>query len=76
MRAAYIQSVGGASGDMLLGALLDAGVTVKTIAGVVDSLNIEGVVLEGQTRRSVRSTGYPRRGGRIGGAPIFTPANA
>ncbi len=58
MRAAYIQSVGGASGDMLLGALLDAGVTVKTIAGVVDSLNIEGVVLEAKpdVRCEVRGT--------------------
>ena len=33
MRAAYIQSVGGASGDMLLGALLDGGVPVDVNRG-------------------------------------------
>ena len=43
MRAAYIQSVGGASGDMLLGALLDAGVSLDTIEKVIDALGLTGV---------------------------------
>ena len=43
MRAAYIQSVGGASGDMLLGALLDAGVPLDTIEKVIDALGLTGV---------------------------------
>ena len=31
MRVAYIQSIGGASGDMLLGALLDLGFPLDTL---------------------------------------------
>ena len=43
MKTAYIQSVGGASGDMLLGALLDAGLPLDAIHDAVTALNIPGV---------------------------------
>ena len=58
MKAAYIQSVGGASGDMLLGALLDSGVPVDTIVVVVDALGLDGVRLDGTpgVRCEVRGT--------------------
>ena len=48
MRAAYIQSVGGASGDMLLGALLDGGVPVDVIEAAIGALGISGVVVSAQ----------------------------
>ena len=58
MRAAYFQSVGGASGDMLLGALLDAGVPVEAIAGVVAALGLTGAVVDAKpdVRCEVRGT--------------------
>ncbi len=58
MRAAYIQSVGGASGDMLLGALLDAGVPVDVIEAAIGALGISGVVVSARTdvRCEVRGT--------------------
>ena len=58
MKAAYIQSVGGASGDMLLGALLDAGLPVEAIREAVDALGIPGVRVDTavETRCEVRGT--------------------
>ena len=58
MRIAYIQSVGGASGDMLLGALLDGGVAVSIIENAVGALGISGVVLGSKpdVRCEVRGT--------------------
>ena len=38
MKAAYFQSIGGASGDMTLGALVDAGVPLATITGAMDAM--------------------------------------
>ena len=58
MKAAYIQSVGGASGDMLLGALLDGGVPLGAISATVGALGVEGVELaaEPDVRCEVRGT--------------------
>ena len=58
MKAAYIQSVGGASGDMLLGALLDGGVPLGVISPTVVALGVEGVELaaEPDVRCEVRGT--------------------
>ena len=46
MKAAYIQSVGGASGDMLLGALIDAGLPLDAIRAAVAALQIPGVAID------------------------------
>ena len=58
MKTAYIQSVGGASGDMLLGALLDAGLTLAAITDAVAALGIPGVNINTahETRCEVRGT--------------------
>ena len=58
MQVAYIQSIGGASGDMLLGALIDLGVTVESLSQGLDKLNVSGFSLEAKedTRCEVRGT--------------------
>ena len=58
MRVAYIQSIGGASGDMLLGALIDLGVTVELLRQGLDKLKVGGFSLEAKedTRCEVRGT--------------------
>ena len=58
MKTAYIQSVGGASGDMLLGALLDAGLPLDSIQEVIAGLKIPGVNVNTahETRCEVRGT--------------------
>ena len=58
MKTAYIQSVGGASGDMLLGALLDAGLPLDTIHAAITALNIPGVHISAndEIRCEVRGT--------------------
>ena len=58
MKTAYIQSVGGASGDMLLGALMDAGVPLDAIRDAVAALGIPGAEISTteQTRCEVRGT--------------------
>jgi len=45
LKTAYLQCVGGVSGDMLLGALVDAGVPLDDISAVIDRLGIDGVLL-------------------------------
>ncbi len=42
MRSAYIDIIGGVSGDMLLGALLDAGLPLEDLRRVLDRLNCGG----------------------------------
>ncbi len=56
MRAAYIQSIGGASGDMLLGALLDLGLPIDALREGLSSLGIAGCQLATaeETRCEVR----------------------
>ena len=58
MKTAFIQSVGGASGDMLLGALLDAGLQLDAVREAIDALGISGVNVETATeiRCEVRGT--------------------
>jgi uncharacterized protein (TIGR00299 family) protein len=45
-RALFVDPVGGASGDMLLGALLDAGAPRAALDGAVDALGLAGVEIE------------------------------
>ena len=58
MKTAYIQSVSGASGDMLLGALLHAGLPIDAIHDAIAALNIPGVNITtaDETRCEVRGT--------------------
>ncbi len=58
MKTAYIQSVGGASGDMLLGALLDAGLPIDAIHQAIDALQIPYVQISvaAETRCEVRGS--------------------
>ncbi len=72
MKTAYIQSVGGASGDMILGALLDAGLPLDAIREAVAALNIPGVRLDtaDETRCEVRGT---RALVDVSDAPRYSP---
>ncbi len=58
MKIAYIQSIGGASGDMLLGALLDAGLPIDTLRQELSKLGVAGYELAAsqETRCEVRGT--------------------
>ena len=58
MSIAYIQSIGGASGDMLLGALLDAGLSLDTLRQELSKLGVDGYELSAsqETRCEVRGT--------------------
>ena len=58
MSIAYIQSIGGASGDMLLGALLDAGLSLDTLRQELSKLGVDGYELAAsqETRCEVRGT--------------------
>jgi pyridinium-3,5-bisthiocarboxylic acid mononucleotide nickel chelatase len=51
---AHIEPISGASGDMLLGALLDAGADLPTVRGIIDGLEVPGWTLEVE---EVRRTG-------------------
>ena len=72
MQAAYIQSVGGASGDMLLGALLDAGLPLDVIHDGIATLNIPGVAITttDEIRCAVRGT---RAVVDVSAAPRYSP---
>ena len=72
MKTAYIQSVGGASGDMLLGALLDAGLPLDTVKEAVNALGIPGVEIAMATemRCEVRGT---RALVDVSAAPRYSP---
>jgi len=58
LRIAYIQSIGGASGDMLLGALLDLGLSLETLQSDLNKLDISGYELQAtqDTRCEMRGT--------------------
>ena len=58
MKTAYIQSIGGASGDMLLGALLDLGLPLATLQEELSKLELDGYQLAAapDTRCEVRGT--------------------
>ena len=72
MKTAFIQSVGGASGDMLLGALLDAGLPLEAVREVVDALRIPDVDIAtaAETRCEVRGT---RAVVDVSAAPRYSP---
>jgi uncharacterized protein (TIGR00299 family) protein len=57
-RVGYFQCVGGASGDMILGSLVDCGLPIDTLRSVVSALGIEGVELSSApgTRGAVTGT--------------------
>ena len=73
MKTAYIQSVGGASGDMLLGALLDAGLPLDAIHDAIAALQIPNVQISTtqEIRCEVRGT---RAHVDTSNAPRYTPA--
>ena len=48
MISAYFQCIGGASGDMILGALLDAGLSLDDLRGALVSLDVDGYSLKAQ----------------------------
>ena len=58
VKVAYIQSTGGASGDMLLGALLDLGFSLEQLRHELAKLDIDGYELAAaqETRHEVRGT--------------------
>ncbi len=58
MRVAYVQSIGGASGDMLLGALLDLGVPLDLLERELARLGISGygLTVGPDVRREVRGS--------------------
>ena len=57
MKAAYFQCIGGASGDMVLSAVIDAGVPLGIITGALEAMNVTGVAL---------SVEQSQRGGVVG----------
>ena len=46
MRVAYVQALGGASGDMLLASLIDAGLKIKSLEKIVGLLGVRGVTFK------------------------------
>ena len=56
MKIAYIQSIGGASGDMLLGSLVDAGLPLELLRSELAKLPIDGYAIDAaeETRCEVR----------------------
>ena len=72
MKTAFIQSVGGASGDMLLSALLDAGLPLDAVRESVDALGIPDVNIATatETRCEVRGT---RAVVDVSAAPRYSP---
>lgn len=51
MSSAYFQCIGGASGDMILGALLDAGLALGDLQGALGALGVSGYALEARRGR-------------------------
>jgi pyridinium-3,5-bisthiocarboxylic acid mononucleotide nickel chelatase len=58
VRRAWLQCTAGASGDMLLGALLDAGARLETVQQAVDGLGLDPVLVSAEqvTRQGVAAT--------------------
>ena len=51
MTSAYFQCIGGASGDMILGALLDAGLALDDLQAALAKLGVDGYALEARKAR-------------------------
>ena len=51
LRTGYLHCIGGASGDMLLGALVDSGLTLERLKGELAKLPISGYSIEAQRAR-------------------------
>ena len=51
MASAYFQCIGGASGDMILGALLDAGLALDDLQDALAKLGVDGYALEARKAR-------------------------
>ena len=43
VKVAYIQAIGGASGDMLLASMIDVGLPLNELRGLVDTLGVSGI---------------------------------
>ena len=58
MKVAYVDCSSGAAGDMLLGALIDAGAPEQNVRNALDALNLDGWALhiEGVLRRGIAAT--------------------
>ena len=72
MKTAYIQSVGGASGDMLLGALVDAGLPLDAVQEAVEALAISGISVETATETRCEVRGI-RALVDVSAAPRYSP---
>ncbi|PKB83093.1 MAG: TIGR00299 family protein [SAR202 cluster bacterium Io17-Chloro-G9] len=72
MKVAYIQSIGGASGDMLLAALLDLGLPLDFLQQELSKMEISGYqLIAGQeTRREMRGT---KLNVQLDGGPRLSP---
>ena len=46
MKVAYVQALGGASGDMLIASLIDAGLKIRFLEDVVDILHVNGITFK------------------------------
>ncbi len=57
MIAAYLQCIGGASGDMMLGAILDVGVSLDVITDAIERLGVSGVSLSCEQAQRAGVTG-------------------
>ena len=57
MRTAYFQCIGGASGDMVLGSLIDAGVPLEHIEGALGLMGVRGVTLSSRKEQRGGLTG-------------------
>ena len=73
LRTAYFQCIGGASGDMILGALVAAGVPLEDIKDALVRLKVEGfsLSLERATRGGVSGTAGPHGGALLCSAAAF-----
>ena len=46
MKVAYVQALGGASGDMLIASLIDAGLKMQFLEEIVDILHVKGITFK------------------------------
>ena len=46
MKVAYVQALGGASGDMLIASLIDAGLKIQFLEEIVDILHVKGITFK------------------------------